>query len=232
MPHWPSYDNGPLERISQHHWHLLGFLPRNGLGRTLDVFRLADGRLVVHNPICLDEAGMAELEALGPVAFLVVPSGLHRTDIAAWKARYPDAQVLCPPGCRTGVAKVVPVDGDYSLLPEDPYLRVELLDGTGDKEGVFIASGEGGVSLVVADALFNLPHSGGCAGLLVRMLGSSGGPRVTPLAKRTLVADRAHFAAHLRRLADLPRLARVLPAHREPIDQDVAAVLRAVADAV
>jgi len=230
MSDWPTYDNGPLERISDHHWHLLGYLPRNGLGRTMDVFRLSDGRVVIHNPICRDDDGMAEIEALGPIAFLIAPSAMHRTDVPHWKARYPDAAVLCPAGCRERVAQVVDVAGQYDAFPTDPNVHVQVLEGTGDAEGVFVSTADGEVSLVVADAIFNLPHSGGCAGIIVRLIGSSGGPKVTPLAKRAMVKDKAAFTAHLRRLADLPGLTRVLPAHREPIEGDVAAVLRGIAD--
>lgn len=231
MTDWPAYDNGPLERITDHHWHLLGYLPRNGLGRTMDVFVLDDGRLVIHNCICLDEAGMAQLEALGTVAFLIVPTAMHRTDIARWKARYPDAPVLCPPGVKAKVEEVIAVDGHYDALPADPRLRWELWEGTGDVEAVFIA-GDDELSLVVADAIFNLPHAPGCVGFIVRLIGSSGGPKVTPLAKRMIVKDKAAFAAHLRRLSDLPGLVRVLPAHREPIEGDVAGQLRGIADRV
>jgi hypothetical protein len=47
------------------------------LGSRMTVIRLPDGRLWVHSPVRLDEELLSELQALGPVGFLVAPSKVH-----------------------------------------------------------------------------------------------------------------------------------------------------------
>ena len=68
---------------------------------------------------------------------------------------------------------------------------------------------------------------------MLRILGSSGGPRVTFIARTLLVADKKAMADDLRALAAIgPRLRRIIPAHGDVIDTDAAGTLRQVADAL
>jgi len=58
---------------------------------------------------------------------------------------------------------------------------------------------------------------------------SSGGPRVSRIARLFLVKDKAAFRAHLERLASTKDLRRVIVSHHETITEDPAGALRAVA---
>jgi hypothetical protein len=78
----------------------------------------------------------------------------------------------------------------------------------------------------------NLPHFGGVAGFLFRVLGSTGGPRVTRIAKLFVVRDRTALRDHLRELAALPGLVRIVPCHGRVIDRSPGETLRAVAEAL
>jgi hypothetical protein len=90
----------------------------------------------------------------------------------------------------------------------------------------------GGVSLVFADAVFNMPHLPGFHGFVLRHItGSSGGPRVSRVARLLLIKDKAAFAAHLERLAT-PDLQRVIVAHHQTISDDPAATVRRIAASV
>jgi hypothetical protein len=62
------------------------------------VARLADGRLWLWSPIELDDALAREVDALGPVREIVEPNKLHHLPLAAWVARYPEAQLHPAPG--------------------------------------------------------------------------------------------------------------------------------------
>ena len=84
---------------------------------------------MIHSAIALDAAEMAEIEAWGHPAVLLVPNSFHRLDAPAYVARYPDLRVLCPRGSRKGVEEVVRVDGDYDTFGEDPVLTLQHLDG-------------------------------------------------------------------------------------------------------
>jgi hypothetical protein len=227
---WNVLPSGPIERLEENLWRVEGSLPSGPLKRVMTVVRLSDGRLVIHNGISLPEAGMAELEAWRKPSFLVVPNGYHRIDAAAYKSRYPELTVLCPTAARKRVQKVVPVDGDYESFAQQPELRMEHLRGTGDGEGVLIVRSEGGVSLVLNDIVFNMPHSSGVSGVMLRYVtASSGGPRISRVAKMFFIKDAEALRAHLERLAELPNLKRVIVSHHEVIDRDPKRALDQVA---
>lgn len=85
------------------------------LGGRMTIVRLADGSLVLLSPIPIDDGMAAELNALGEVRFLVAPNLFHHLALPEVARRYPDAQVLAPPG----------------LERKRPDLRIDMpLDGT------------------------------------------------------------------------------------------------------
>ncbi len=74
---------------------------------------------------------------------------------------------------------------------------------------------EDGTTLVFNDVVFNQEHLPGVEGLVFRLIGSSGGPKVTFIARTFLVKDRKALRAHLERLAAIPDLRRVVVMHGE-----------------
>ena len=60
------------------------------------VVRLDGGSLLIHSPSPPTEALAAELRALGPVRWLVVPNCFHHLGTPAAAAHFPDAQVVGP----------------------------------------------------------------------------------------------------------------------------------------
>lgn len=64
-----------------------------------------DGRLWVHSPIALDDGLLAEMAALGPVAWLIAPNPIHYVSMDSWSKRFPDAEVLAAPGVKERAAK-------------------------------------------------------------------------------------------------------------------------------
>ena len=229
---WRVSPHGPIQTVSANVRRVEAKLERGPpLVRVMTIARMSDGRLVIHSAIALEVRAMRELDELGPVAFVIVPSAMHRLDAPGFAARYPSAQVLTPPGARARVEKLVRVDGTYKEFPEDGRVRFELLDGVGGAEGVMIVDdGDDGVTLVFNDTLFNMPHQPGLTGFVLKHItGSSGGPRVNRLARLLLVRDKAALRANLERLAGLPRLRRILVAHHEPIANAPARVLLDVA---
>lgn len=55
------------------------------------------GGLWVWSPIALDEALVAELDALGAVRWLVEPNHLHHLALSEWSERFPGAEIHAPP---------------------------------------------------------------------------------------------------------------------------------------
>jgi hypothetical protein len=85
-------------------------------------------------------------------------------------------------------------------------------------------------TLVFNDALFNMPHGTGLAGLFFRhVTASTGGPRVPRIFRWFVVKDRAALADHLERLADIPDLIRIIVSHHRMITEKPSETLRVVA---
>lgn len=231
MTAWPVLGNRPIEKLEDNLWHVAGAIPDMPLERKMVVIKLGDGSLLVHNGICLPDGQQRELDAWGPVKYVIVPNGWHRIDGPRYAARYPDARVLCPVPARKRVAKVVRVDGDYASLPADPVLEVQTLEGSSVGEAVFIVRSGTRVTLVFNDTVFNQPHLPGLFGFVYKLIGSSGGPKVTRLLKLLAVGNAKLLRAHLERLAETPGLHRVIPGHGDNVEGERASrdLLHAVA---
>lgn len=74
------------------------------------VVRLDDGGLLLHSPAPPTDALTAQLRALGPVRWLVVPNRFHHLGAAAAAAAFPDARVI----------------GPASAAAKRPALRIDL----------------------------------------------------------------------------------------------------------
>lgn len=233
---WNALPHGELEPLAENVWWVEGRLPNMKLKRTMVVARLPGGDLALHSAIALDDPGMAALEALGRPAWMVVPNGWHRLDAARYKARYPEMRVVCPAGSKKRVEQMVPVDGTYDdpggLDPDGATITFE---GFGDKkkmEGCMLVQSADGVTCVFGDSLFNLPHQkGGFWFLYGRLMGSTGGPRVTLLGRLMLLIGGATkaYKGWLNRTADRGDVVRLVPGHGHVITEDASAVLRQVA---
>lgn len=227
---WTVLPHKPIERLSDHLWRVQGSLPNMALKRVMTVAKRADGGLVIHNAICLDDASMAEIDAWGPVRTIIVPNAFHRLDAPVFKQRYPDAEVLCPRGGRKKIEDVVAADGAYEDFAADPIVSLETLAGVGEQEGVMIVREPGATTVVINDAIFNMPHVGGFAGLIFRYItASTGGPRISRLFRLFVLKDKAALREHFHRLADLPDLKRLIVSHHRMVEDDAAGAIRAAA---
>lgn len=227
---WKVLPHGPLEPLADGLWRVEGSLDTMPLKRVMAIVRRADGRLIIHNAIALDDAGMAALDRLGEVGAIVVPNGWHRLDAAVFHRRYPGAAILCPPGSRKKVAEVVPVSATFDRVEGDGEVSFEVVDGTRGLEGAIVIRRADGTSVVLCDALFNMPHLPGLQGLVLKHLTrSSGGPRVSRIARLLLIKDKPAYGRYLEHLAALPDLRRVLVAHHETIVDRPAETLRRIA---
>jgi hypothetical protein len=228
---WSVLPHGPIEKLEPNLWAVEGALPRGRVTRRMCIARTADGRLLFLNAIPLREEAMRKVEEFGVPAFLLVPNSLHRLDVAAFARRYQGLRVLTGPGARAKVEEKVPVDGSWDDVPRDPNLSVVPIAGTRVAEPVLIARNNGRASLCFfGDAVMNLPHLPGLEGLVLRLIGSTGGPRVTPLARWIAVRDRRALREHLLNLAETPGLVRVIPCHGGIVSRDPSGALRRVAN--
>jgi hypothetical protein len=226
---WTVTPHGPIEKLTDNLWRVEAKMPNMGLRRVMTVARKDDGQLVIHNAIALDELEMKELEAWGTPGVLVVPNGAHRLDAKIFSKRYPDMKVVASRGSRKKVEEVVAVSAALDELRKDPKIAFGYVEGTTELEGYMEVTSDDGKSLVLTDALFNMPHQPGFFGFVFRVLGSTGGPRVSGIARMLLVKDKKALAAQFARFAKDSGLRRIIVGHHEVIDASPQAVLEKVA---
>ena len=234
MSDWENHvhPHGEIEALAPGFWQVTGSLARGPLPRNMHVWRAPSGGILVHSAMCLDDAGMAALDALGVVEWIVVPCAMHRADARPYRKRYPDAQLLCPAAARAKVEEVVPVD---DLCEEVlPTLGIEVIEPQGLKPfelHLVLPLGDGRKALLMTDALFNLgaaPPSG-FGGLMLKWMGSVGPLGMTRLGRWLLLNDREEWSRYLERLADMEDLSLLCMAHGEALREDVSSSLRAAA---
>jgi hypothetical protein len=227
---WNVQPHGPLEALSENLWRVEGSLDNMPLKRVMTIARRADGGLVIHNGIAVDDATTKAIEALGAPAFLVVPNAYHRLDAPAFKAKWSAMKVVAPRGSKKKVEEVVPVDLAYDEVPTDDAVRFEHVAGVAEGEGAMIVTSSDGVTVVLNDLVFNMPHLPGAQGFVLKhVTQSSGGPKLSRLVRWFVIKDKAAVRAELERLAALPGLVRVVVSHHETITDRPADALRAVA---
>ncbi len=200
--------------------------------RNMSVWKLPDGGLLVHSAICLDEARMATLEALGEVRFILVPNEGHRIDVKRWKKRYPKASVIAPKNARAKIEQVVAVDATCEETLPALGIRIHSPDGMKDGyELVYeVDLAGGGKALIVNDVLVG-PHPHpptGFGGMMSKLLGPPGGLFGQARIVRTFFGkDRAAFRGFVQRLAEIPDLRAIVTSHGGPITEDPARELSA-----
>lgn len=227
---WTVVGEPAIEEVSDALWIVRGHVPKLPLGRLMIVARMEDGRLLVHNAIALPPAQQQRLDRFGEVGFIVVPSAFHRIDAKRYATRYPDAEIVCPAGAKAKVEEVVPVDLTYDMFEGDTIASLRHVAGVGDKEGVLTVNDGGARTLVFNDLLFNLDHIPGFFGLVSRIIGSTGGPRVTWLFRRAALQDGEALRVFLQRLSATEGLVRIVPGHGTIITETPAQTLAAVAE--
>jgi hypothetical protein len=198
----------------------------------MHVWRASSGEVLVHSVVCLDDAGMATLDALGTVEWIVVPCAMHRADARAYRERYPDAKLLCPAAARAKVEEVVPVD---DLCEEVlPTLGIEVIEPQGLKPyelHLVLPLEDGSKALLMTDALFNLGGSppSGFGGLMLKWMGSVGPLGMTRLGRWLLLKDQEQWRRYLDELAERGDLSLVCMSHGEALHENVSSSLRAAA---
>jgi hypothetical protein len=227
---WTVLRHGPLREIDEGLLTVVGDIPMpfGKFPRRMTVVGLADGRTAIFSAIPLVEPEMERIEALGEPAFLIVPSGIHRLDIRPYKARYPKARVVAPPGAREQVSEAVAVDLVTDRL-DDP--DAHFLTVNGNSDAAMLVRRPGGASLIVNDIIGHVTRTAGFGPWLISLLTGFGAKQ--PVVPRPVkVSNPAELAALFEEWAEIPGLRRIIPSHGEIIDDQPAAELRRLAQAL
>lgn len=185
------------------------------VGARMTVVRLPGPRLLLHSPIAAAADLVREVQALGPVAYLVAPNRFHHLFVGEWQRACPDASIYVAPGLDTKRADLA-IAGVLADAPEpgwkDAIDQVRVDGFPLANEVVFFHRPSD--TLIVSDLAFNVgPGSPPLTRLAFRLAGGYG--RLAPtLLERLFVRDRAAFRRSLERILEWP-FDRVVVAHGE-----------------
>lgn len=224
---WTVLPHGKLTRINGRILTVVGDLkmPLLELPRRMTVVRLQSGDLVIFSAIALRDPDMAELEALGQPAFLIVPSIRHRLDAPNYKRRYPGITVVAP---HVGIEKTRDVVAVDTSTPDfgDPTVRYVEIAGDSALE----VDGDDGLTIIVNDLIGDIHGEHGLGGWLLRVMGFAGDdPHVPGPVKLVLGKHKSEVAQHFRRWAERDDLRRIVVSHGESIEADPRGALRKLA---
>jgi hypothetical protein len=222
--------HGEFEELAPGLWSLTGSLPMP-LRRNMIVYRLADGSLLLHSVIALDDAGMAKLEALGRPSVMIVPASGHRMDAAFYKRRYPSLRVISPASLRAKVEEVIKTDATCEETLPAFGIGLHPMLGFKHPEIAYELPIEGGRALVLCDALANPDHPPGLGGKLVQVI--LGGVKtrlgVPRIMRVMFMKEKEAARGAIARLADIKNVAVISVAHGRPVRGNCAEALREAA---
>lgn len=229
MPHEPlvEIDDGVLTVAGEIR------MPLGNFPRRMTVVRLSHNRTAIFSAIALDESEMARIEAMGRPAFLIVPGDGHRLDSRIWKERYPDIEVIAPPGAREAVEEAVPVDATWDVL-DDPETRLVIVPGAGGHEAALEVRRTSGLTIVANDLIANVAHPHGIgAQIMARLFGFGvSEPQIPHPVRRAIVEDKLALAAQFAAWAAEPTLRRIIVSHGDVIEANAREVLTTLAEAL
>lgn len=183
-----------------------------------------------HSVVALDERSMRHLEALGKPSIMVIPNWDHWAHIVAFKKRYPAITVVCPEASRSRVEQRLAVDHSCEAFFPRHGVRFHVPPGMDPVEGVLeLPLADGRVAVVMNDLITNVPHQPRAWGLVLRLTGSTGRPRVIPIVRRRLKIDRTVMHGYLQALALRRDVAIITTSHGQALTSDIAAVVGDVA---
>lgn len=219
------FPHGDLEPITGGLWQVTGS-QSFPLARKMTVVRLADGTLLLHSAVAMNDSGMAALEALGQPSVMVVPHPFHTLDAAFYARRYPGLRIIADADARDRLSGRVEVSAPPDALAEHGVAAV-VPTGMRYNEVVLNVPVEGGRALVFTDLMGHKP-----VGLMMRLLGAPGGTGVPRIVKFRQVTDKRALGRSLAALAETPEVTTVVSAHGEPFTEQTAELLRFAASRV
>lgn len=210
-------DYGELIQIAPDLYSLVGEWEGTSFKRRMTVVRLRDGRLVIHSAIRLRESDYARLDALGKVAWIVVPNAFHGSEARFYQERYPEARLLVSAEAARQVAKSARVDGVLpGSWPQEAGSELECILFEGTRllgESVFFHRPSR--TLLLTDLAFNLRcEVRGFEKAFFRWNQIDGGLRPSRIFRTFFVRDRARAGDSFRRILALD-FERVIVSHGE-----------------
>jgi hypothetical protein len=194
-------------------------------GARMTVIRLRDGNLWLHSPIRLDDDLKRELDARGPVRYVVAPNTMHYLHLAEYKPAYPQARFYALPRLERkltfqldGVLQDKPAPEWADDLEQTLFRGSSLLEETIFHDAV-------SRTLILTDLCFNLhDDSSPAARLMTALLGIR--PRLAPSRMMRLsLRQKAVARAGIDRILQW-EFERVIVAHGDIVESGGKAAFR------
>jgi hypothetical protein len=192
----------------------------------MTVLRLDDGQLILHSPVPISPEIRKELDALGPVGFIVVPEA-HGRFVEQVSRSYPSAQLLAAPGAPRR-RRTLSFHGSLSdHAPAEWADQVESLALLGFRLHEVVLLHRSSRTLLLTDLCFNIQRSSSTvARLFFRANGMWQHFGPSRIIRRVGVSDRTTFARSLERVL-VWDFERVIPGHGDVIEHGGPAALSA-----
>jgi hypothetical protein len=229
---WIVTRHDPIEKLEDNLWAIQGDVPGIPFKRRMFIIKRADGTLMFYGmAIPLEDEPLAEITAWGRPSILVVTHDQHMIDARAFAEKL-GLKVYGPRACEAKMRARAEIAGMLEDVPADPNIQIAGVAGSKNGEPAVIVKSDGGrrVSLLVSDVLQNNPKES--LGILPRLMGFSGGPKVVPVFKMMFVKDKGALKKQLTEWSELPGLARLVPCHGDAVTSDAPGALRAAAASV
>jgi hypothetical protein len=189
------------------------------VGTRMTVIRLAGGALLLHSPVELDAGLRAELDAIGPVRFVVAPNRVHHLYAGRVAEAYPNARLWVGPGLERKRPDLIYVAVLGDEAPPEWRGQVDQVFFRGrpyENEVVFFHRASR--TLIICDLAFNFgPGTAAPTRLLMRLIRSFGrfGPSTLD---PWLIKDRAAARASLEKILAWD-FDRVVVAHGDVLER-------------
>jgi hypothetical protein len=229
---WIVTRHDPIEKLEDNLWAVQGDVPGVPIRRRMFIIKRSDGTLVFFGmAIPLEDDLLAEVKAWGRPSILVVTHDQHMIDARAFAEKL-GLKVYGPRECEAKMRARAEIAGMIEDVPPDPNIHIAPVAGAKTGEPAVVVRSDAGrrVSLLVSDALQNNPKES--LGLLPRLMGFSGGPKVVPVFKMMFVKDKGALKRQLTEWAELPGLVRLVPCHGDAVTSDVPAAIKSAAAAL
>jgi hypothetical protein len=229
---WIVTRHDPIEKLEDNLWAVQGDVPGIPFKRRMFIVKRLDGTLMFFGmAIPIEDELLAEITAWGRPSFLVVAHDQHMIDARAFAERL-GLKVYGPKPCEAKMRARIELAGVLDDIPPDPNVQIMPVAGAKTGEPAVIVKSDGGrrVSLLVSDVLQNNPKDS--LGLLPRLMGFGGGPKIVPVFKMMFLKDKGALKRQLAEWAELPGLSRLAPCHGDGVTSGVAAALKAAAASI
>jgi len=211
-----------IRTLSENLFAVDDVVSKNPIGRRMTIIRLKNGNLALHSPIFLEGDAKLKLDALGQIAYILVPNAWHTLDTKKVHEQYPDSKIMVPLGLKENLAQRFPVHGTYEENWTDLLLlEIDVCIVGGLKKPEALLFHKDSKTLVLADLFFNfLPND--FSGFTKLLMNFNQATRfgTTRIYQWSMVKNKAEFKSSLEEIQKKWDVLRIIMGHGHIVEKD------------